>query len=469
MKPAYFLALAVAAAFVFVLFPGLDIETARLFHVPPKHFPLREWWPVVAIYESVPVIPWLTVAGLIIATLPWLIPALARFRVRRAVIAYVALSLAIGPGLLSNGLLKENWGRARPAQIVEFGGPKAFSAAIVPAKECPANCAFVSGHAAVGFFLVTFALLAAPGTRRRAAVAAAVAAGSIIGLGRMAQGSHWLSDIVFAGFINIAVAWTLHHWLIARDEVSRAAANVMQSTTFRRHVKILLGVIAATVLCIAFVDEPLARWAAKAPSDVHVWFERVANVGESTRWYLIFALCFAALWLGAKLAPGATRELQFKAWSMLPLYLFAATAVAGLAGILLKILFGRARPGVFLNTGDASFHWLSLTAKYMSFPSGHANTITAMMVGLGFIAPRFRLAFLAIAVTVLFARMAEYQHFASDIVFGAWIGFVAAVWMRSVFSRSGIELPDALAGRFTPRGGIGWGERLGLGPHLRHP
>ena len=464
MKPAYFLALAVGAAFLFVLFPGLDIETARLFHVPPKHFPLREWWPVVAIYDAVPVIQWIMVGGLVLATLPWLVPALARFRVRRAVIAYVALSLAIGPALISNGLFKENWGRARPAQVVEFGGPKAFSAAIVPAKECPENCAFVSGHASVGFFLVTFALLATPGARRQGAVAAAIAAGAIIGLGRMAQGSHWLSDIVFAGFINIAVAWTLHYWLITRDEISGAAANLMRSTIFRRHLKILMGVVAAVVFCVAFVDEPVARWAATASANIHVWFERVANIGESTRWYIFFALCFAALWLGAKLAPGTAREFRLRAWSMLPLYLFATIAVAGLAGILLKILFGRARPGIFLASGDAGFHWLSLTAKFMSFPSGHANTITGMMVGLGFILPRFRVAFLAIALAVLVSRVAEYQHFVSDVVFGAWIGFAAAVWMRGVFARSGIELPEALTGRYAPRSRAAWPYRLGLRP-----
>jgi membrane-associated phospholipid phosphatase len=315
----------------------------------------------------------------------------------------------------------------------------------------------------VGFFLVTFALLAAPGARRRAAVAAAVAAGAVIGLGRMAQGSHWLSDIVFAGFINIGVAWTLHYWLVTRDEVSSAAANLMRSETFRRHLKILMGVIAAAILCIAFVDEPVASWAAKVPGDIHVWFERIANVGESTRWYIFFALCFAALWFGAKLASGTARELRLKAWSMLPLYLFATIAVAGLAGVLLKILFGRARPGIFLASGDAGFHWLSLTAKFMSFPSGHANTITGMMVGLGFILPRFRVAFLAVALAVLVTRVAEYQHFVSDVVFGAWIGFAVAVWMRGIFARSGIDLPKTLAGQYTqpPRGA--WTYRLGLG------
>jgi membrane-associated phospholipid phosphatase len=149
---------------------------------------------------------------------------------------------------------------------------------------------------------------------------------------------------------------------------------------------------------------------------------------------------------------------------MLPLYLFATIAVAGLAGILLKILFGRARPGIFLASGDAGFHWLSLTAKFMSFPSGHANTITGMMVGLGFILPRFRVAFLAIALAVLVSRVAEYQHFVSDVVFGAWIGFAAAVWMRGVFARSGIELPEALTGRYAPRPRAAWPYRLGLRP-----
>jgi membrane-associated phospholipid phosphatase len=86
-----------------------------------------------------------------------------------------------------------------------------------------------------------------------------------------------------------------------------------------------------------------------------------------------------------------------------------------------------------------------------------------MMVGLGFIMPRFRLAFLAVALATLVSRVAEYQHFVSDVVFGAWIGFAAAVWMRGVFARSGIALPEALAGQYTPRPRGAWPFRLGLG------
>jgi lipid A 4'-phosphatase len=58
--------------------------------------------------------------------------------------------------LLANTLLKDHWGRARPTQIEAFGGLQRFTPAPLPAAECERNCAFVSGHAALGFSLVAF-------------------------------------------------------------------------------------------------------------------------------------------------------------------------------------------------------------------------------------------------------------------------------------------------------------------------
>ena len=140
-----------------------------------------------------------------------------RLHVRTSAIAYITLSLAIGPGLISNFALKDNMGRARPAQVVEFGGTHTFTPAWVPSDQCPKNCSFVSGHAAFGFFLVTFAFLMAPGYRRRAVFAATLAVAAAIGMARIGQGRHFLSDTIFAGFVNFAVAWALYVWLAARD------------------------------------------------------------------------------------------------------------------------------------------------------------------------------------------------------------------------------------------------------------
>ena len=44
----------------------------------------------------------------------------------RKIALYLFLVLAIGNGLIVNGLLKEHWGRPRPAQIIEYNGTQIF-------------------------------------------------------------------------------------------------------------------------------------------------------------------------------------------------------------------------------------------------------------------------------------------------------------------------------------------------------
>src|SRR6185369_16911423 len=100
--------------------------------------------------------------------------------------AFVVLALALGPGLLANVVLKDNWGRARPAHVVEFGGKSRFTPPLLVADQCGHNCAFVAGDAAAGFFLLSFALLA---RRRRAlAIAGALGIGAALGVVRVVQG-----------------------------------------------------------------------------------------------------------------------------------------------------------------------------------------------------------------------------------------------------------------------------------------
>ncbi|KAA5605908.1 phosphatase PAP2 family protein [Roseospira marina] len=127
-------------------------------------------------------------------------------------VLFLVLSLAIGPGLIVNGILKEWWGRARPSDIVPFGGDALFSPAWMMSDQCLTNCAFVSGHAAMGFWVVAFALLA-PRNLRPWAVAAALLFGVIVGGARIVVGGHFLSDTLFAGLITIGVTVWLHRAL----------------------------------------------------------------------------------------------------------------------------------------------------------------------------------------------------------------------------------------------------------------
>lgn len=108
--------------------------------------------------------------------------------------AYLLLLLIVGPGLVVNSGLKEEWGRARPKQISEFGGTKQFTPALQPANQCQSNCSFVSGHAAMGFYLMGMAWI----TQRRRWLLAGIALGALVGGGRILQGGHFFGDVVFS-------------------------------------------------------------------------------------------------------------------------------------------------------------------------------------------------------------------------------------------------------------------------------
>jgi len=114
------------------------------------------------------------------------------------------ISLAIGPGLIVNTLFKNQFGRARPIDIEEFGGHKTFSRSFVLSDQCNVNCSFTSGHAAAAYYLTSFAFIV---SRRRFAefFHAGILIGSIVGFGRIVQGAHFLSDVLGSGFIVVLV------------------------------------------------------------------------------------------------------------------------------------------------------------------------------------------------------------------------------------------------------------------------
>ena len=208
------LAILLASA-LFLLWPGLDLAAAALFYRGHGHFRLDDSGLATAIHEALPAIMELAGAAIVLL-LGW---DLYRRRnradaVRQAV--YLALCFIIGPGLIANTLLKDNWGRARPSQIAAFGGSARFAPPLVIGDQCPSNCSFVAGDPAAIFAFLAFALLLPAGRPRRIGVVAAVALGAVMGLIRMGQGGHFLSDVLFAGLFTSLVVLLLHRLLIPR-------------------------------------------------------------------------------------------------------------------------------------------------------------------------------------------------------------------------------------------------------------
>lgn len=130
-------------------------------------------------------------------------------------VAYLVATAAIGPGLIVESLLKPHWGRARPKDIVLFGGEHAYTSPFVMADECARNCSFVSGHAAIAFWVTAYAFLL-PREWRATGLWAGAGFGLAIGLVRVVQGGHFASDVLAAGLIVVAVNAALARLMLGR-------------------------------------------------------------------------------------------------------------------------------------------------------------------------------------------------------------------------------------------------------------
>jgi lipid A 4'-phosphatase len=235
--PPWLLALFALLALAMFAFPQIDLAASRVFTDASGTFPLQHDRVLLVINRSITWASRLAGLALLILTIVAWLPRFAprALQQRKRAILFLFVALALGPGLLVNTVIKENSGRARPVNVTEFGGESRFTRAWEPADQCRRNCAFVSGHVAVGAFL--FAGWFVAGSRaRRAWLAAGIAAGLTIGVGRMLAGSHFLSDVLVAMML-VWIVCALTAALILRPpaELEEAAGEVRDQNNRNRN------------------------------------------------------------------------------------------------------------------------------------------------------------------------------------------------------------------------------------------
>jgi lipid A 4'-phosphatase len=206
---------------IFGLWPGIDLTVSGYFHdasgFPIAHDPVIEALRNVFFHASraIPVLV-LLLLGLTL----WL---------KRAIImaarewAYVLALFLLGPGLVVNVILKAHWGRARPSQIVDFGGTAQFTPAWQITDQCATNCSFVSGEGSGATAMTIMALLILfilrqnlPNAAYRGGQIAAFAMLGFVGWQRVAAGGHFLSDVLLSMLLTTLIAAVLARAILIR-------------------------------------------------------------------------------------------------------------------------------------------------------------------------------------------------------------------------------------------------------------
>lgn len=198
------------AVIVFAICPFIDLRVASLFFMGE----VDSWWAGGAVFEF-----WRNVirrSGEAIAVIAFLIfvgnLALGpQQKTGWRVWAYVWISTASCAGVLVNGILKSNLGRARPNGVIEFGGQQLFTPPFQLTNQCSSNCSFSSGEVAlVASVVLPLCVLIWPQFSRIGKIVCgclAIVAIVTTAMMRMAAGRHFLSDTVmstlFAAMISV--------------------------------------------------------------------------------------------------------------------------------------------------------------------------------------------------------------------------------------------------------------------------
>lgn len=192
--------------------PYLDITISGLFYHNGFIYKDYSYFNFLLKYGEIP--------ALLSAALAFVIFLLSFFfkplRSLRETCLFITLTLVVGAGLITNAILKDHWGRPRPRQTTIFGGNQPFKAMYQPDFHNPNGASFNSGHAAMGFFFLSFIIA---GWRRHsrffviAGIILTLFMGLSLSLTRIVQGGHFFSDVLTSAIVMWLTA-VLINWLI---------------------------------------------------------------------------------------------------------------------------------------------------------------------------------------------------------------------------------------------------------------
>ncbi len=197
----------------------VDLTLSARFYTPDGGWRYAEAWPWKWLFDFGlrPAIV-MAIGAFVVWIGSWLH---ARWQPYRRASLVLVLVVALGPGLIVNGILKPYWGRPRPRHVAVLGGEQTYHPWWRPAGPGSGE-SFPSGHAAMGFAMVAGAVLLPQRKRRfyrglrNAAIGAAIGYGVLMSCGRVVQGGHFFSDVLWSGVIVVLLTYVLYRALLAR-------------------------------------------------------------------------------------------------------------------------------------------------------------------------------------------------------------------------------------------------------------
>jgi membrane-associated phospholipid phosphatase len=177
-----------------------------------------------------------------------------------------------------------------------------------------------------------------------------------------------------------------------------------------------------SMLSYLYVDQSIINLVTTLSPDLIDFFNWITIVGDGK----IIILCILSTLI--------FRYLYIKPrWAAYGWFLTLCICTSGVICNILKMLFGRARPELWLTDHQYGFFWLKNTSPYWSFPSGHTTVIMSLAFGLSILFPRHKILFIIASTVVTFSRVVVMKHYVSDVLVAMYLAYFEVMILAHLF------------------------------------
>ncbi len=187
----------------------------------------------------------------------------------------------------------------------------------------------------------------------------------------------------------------------------------------RRIINLTLIGILLCGISVLIIDQPLSQYF-RQPELLPLWLKAraITNIGLGDPYFIIATLIYIfAKWV----------RPQYTKWREFGRDLFFALLGSGILIHLVKFSFGRQRPHLTEDLNPFIFRPFTTDWNFHSFASGHTQVLFTVATMMSLTFPRWKWAFFSLAAALGLTRVIIHDHFLSDFIGGALVGYVGSI------------------------------------------
>jgi membrane-associated phospholipid phosphatase len=248
----------------------------------------------------------------------------------------------------------------------------------------------------------------------------------------------------------MVLAWLSLAQLVRTPSHSRRAEAARRAA---RHALLLSAGLGVAIIALMVVLDAWEIGQMPKRGTPSLWWMRIlTDFGKDE--YVLAALggLLIAVAVIAPAFSGIRRSLWLGLGTRLQ-FLFCAVLVPSLISEVIKWSVGRGRP--FVGGEGSVFHFSHFagTPAYSSFPSGHATCAFALAFAVSALWPKARAVMLVYALVICATRLVLLAHHPSDVVAGALVGVIGAMFVRYWFAARRLGFAIHRDGTIVPLAG----------------